>query len=1612
MPSIDERVVAMSFENQVFETRVAQTMATLTKLDNSLKTIGQNNGLQDIEKSADKVTLQQPMSALDKLKAKFGRGVTQEATDAFGNVERAADKVTLGGASTALDKLQGKMGQLSAGSTFTDIEKAADRTDLSGLSNALDNVKNKFSVLQGAAAVALGNIYAQAAMKGAAFAKSFAFGPISDGLHEYATNLNSIQTILANTQGQQITGLSNVNKYLNELNRYSDKTIYNFSEMAKNIGTFTAAGVDLKTSTASIKGIANLAALSGSNSQQASTAMYQLSQAIAAGRVGLQDWNSVVNAGMGGAVFQKALMRTAENMGTVAKGALKIDKATGKATINGQSFRESIMAAPGKTSWLTSDVLTKTLTQFTGDLSNAQLAAQGFNAEQIKAIQQTAKSAQQAATQVKTLPQVFDVARETIGSGWGQTFQLIFGNFNQAKTTFTALSNTINAFINRTSAARNNLLKAFDAMGGRDKLILAIKTAFSALAAAIKPVHDAFRTIFPPTTAKGLLSLVTGFQSLADAVRQFFVQHGGQLKDTFAGIFAVFHIGLSIVKGIAGLLLHLFGVVGKGSGGFLAITAAIGRFLTAVDAALTKGGGLNAVFTTLGSALEVPLRLLGVLAGAIGGLFGGGGGAKAQNFAQGLDAVAASSKPLSDALKFLSREWDKLVGVLDKVKTKAQPVLDQISNTLSNFGHTLSTAFSNIDWGNVFGAAQTGIVAGLFIMFRKALNSVASAIGSGGGVLKSLSGVFHALTGNLQVMQQNIKANILVKIAAAIGILAAAVVVLSQINAVALQRGMTALAVGMGEMVGALAILSKVTKGAGFFALPVMAASLVGLSTAMLILAGAVKIFSTMDWNGLMKGLVGVGGSLMAVGVGVKFIGPRIVPAALAMIPLAVGINLLALAVRQFGSMDLATLGKGLGGVGVALGIIGVAMKLMPPSMVVTGAGLIAVGFGLTTIAAAIASFGALNLKTMVQGILGVAGALLAIGMSVSAIPPTMALQAAGLVVLGAALIEIGTAIGIIGRLKIGTLVKGIVALAAVLMELSIGLTLMAATLPGSAALLIAAGALAVLGPALGFLGQLDFTTILKGLGALAAVLAVLAIAGATIAAPLAALGVALLPLAGVLAAVGVAAIAFGFALKLMGDNGVKAVAATIAALLLFASSLPKVVITFLQGLVSMVQEVIKIAPMLLAALGTLLGQVIGFVTSEAPKLAVAIGVLIGQFLSVVRANAPGIIATGFGLLMNFLSGISNNLPRILDTVATVIVKFLKGLKDHAPAIVTGGVSTLLSFLGGILSQLPRIIAGAARVVVTFLSSVASHIPEFVSAGVRLIVRFLDGVASKIGDVIKSGVGVIVKFIDGVANAIPRIAQSAFLLVRKFIFAVADKAADLADAGFRAVINFLHGIANAIRNNEGDLIDAGLDIAKAIVDGLVDGLGKVGHLVRGALMKLLDILPGFAKKILGIHSPSTVFAEIGVNVMRGLALGISDGGSEVHKTMEATAHQVIDSAAQAFSKVPGALDGLINTEPVITPVLDLSQVSKGAQQLSDLTNVTPITAAASYGQASTTSQEVSASQQASADAAAAAAPTFNFEQNNYSPEALDDVEIYRKTKNQLAQVKDGLGLAS
>ena len=343
---------------------------------------------------------------------------------------------------STLDKLKQKLNLSGAAKGLENVNAAAQKVNFNPLSNAVQSVGQKFSALEIMGVTALVNLTNSAVNAGKRIANALTLEPVTSGFHEYETQINAVQTILANTSSKGTT-LEQVNSALDELNHYADKTIYNFTEMTRNIGTFTAAGVDLDTSVSAIKGIANLAAVSGSTSQQASTAMYQLSQALAAGTVKLMDWNSVVNAGMGGQVFQDALKETARVHGIAIDDMIKDEG----------SFRETLQKG-----WLTADVLTETLSKFTGDLSEEQLKSMGYAEDQIQAILTMGQTANDAATKVKTFTQLWDTLKEAAQSGWTQSWETIIGDFETAKERLTKLSDLFSDIINKAADRRNKML--------------------------------------------------------------------------------------------------------------------------------------------------------------------------------------------------------------------------------------------------------------------------------------------------------------------------------------------------------------------------------------------------------------------------------------------------------------------------------------------------------------------------------------------------------------------------------------------------------------------------------------------------------------------------------------------------------------------------------------------------------------------------------------------------------------------------------------------------------------------------------------------------------------------------------------------------------------------------------------------------------------------------------------------------------------------------------------------------------------------------------------------------------------------------------------------------
>lgn len=429
-----------------------------------------------------KVDTAQPNNAIASIKAK----VSELGAHISGVLSKTKVTIPTGGATRALANLQ----------------KSVDSFQTGSMDNAVQGLGAKFEHFGIVAVTAIATLTNQAVQYGEKFLSGY-IQPMKDGLSEYELQLNSIQTIMANTeqmdewQGKSSAErLKAVNSTLDELNNYADETIYNFSQMTHNIGTFTSAGVGLKDSASAIKGISNLAAVSGSNAQQASTAMYQLSQALATGTVKLQDWNSVVNAGMGGKGFQNQLIQTARVMGE------NVDEAIEKEG----SFRDSLSKG-----WLTDKVLIETLKQYAGELNEAELRTAGYNDDQIKQILQLGQTATKAATEVKTLTQLIDTYKEEVGSGWTKFWQYVFGDFDQARNGWTSVHERLSSIISDSSNARIAIAKSWSEHGGTEDFYKTITNVLDAFIKLKGIVTKAWRDVFPPKDIGGAIYKVTHF---------------------------------------------------------------------------------------------------------------------------------------------------------------------------------------------------------------------------------------------------------------------------------------------------------------------------------------------------------------------------------------------------------------------------------------------------------------------------------------------------------------------------------------------------------------------------------------------------------------------------------------------------------------------------------------------------------------------------------------------------------------------------------------------------------------------------------------------------------------------------------------------------------------------------------------------------------------------------------------------------------------------------------------------------------------------------------------------------------------------------------------------
>lgn len=1167
---------------------------------------------------------------------------------------------------TALEKLKERLKFKDAGKDF----------QANGLGSAVDEVKNRFSALEVIGLTTLTNLTNSAVNLGKHMMKALTVDQITAGFSEYELKMGSIQTIMAST-GEE---LQTVNGYLNELNTYSDRTIYSFSDMTQNIGKFTNAGVKLEDAVNAIKGISNEAAVSGANANEASRAMYNFAQALSAGYVKLIDWKSIENANMATVEFKQALLDTAVAMGTVEKTAEGYKSTTtdanGKVSdlfTSTKGFNESLA-----NQWMTTEVLTQTLQNYSVDLENMsaaekqawhdQMLSIGYTEEQIKGVEELSKKAYAAAQDVKTFSQLMDTVKESIGSGWAQTFEILFGDLEEAKKLWTGVNNAISPIIQASADARNSLLQGWEDLGGRAAAIEGIRNIFEALRHALMAVSGAFENVFPPLSSKQLADASKRFRDLTDKL----IITGStfdKVKNVFTAVFSVMKIGLNIAKGIAGVFINLSSLIVPVAKVTLNVLDSIATTL------LTMTGGLS----------DATKGMSDLANAASGGL------------ASGLSSVLSKLTPVND--------------IVNKLGTAVGKLFSMIGKGLSSF-----------DFAKAGGLAAGGGILAVGLKLSKfigELTSKAKDIKSAPKIIASLKEVFGELSNTLQEFQTSLKAKSLMTIATAIGILAASCFVLSSIPAKKLAQAVTAVGFLAAELVGASMFVQRAgTKG------------LVKLAAAIYVLAAAAKTLAGIE--GLGNGIAGVAALLTEIVLFcMAFDRLKIKPKALTntaegMILMGIALNILSRAVEKLGGMDTGQLVKGL--TAVAAMLAGVTLmafafsKFNPTGLVKAGSSMILMAAGIKMLVGPVRELGSMSLGSLAKGLGSMAVALLAIA-GFTAIMSKISAASGGIIKAGVALTVMAVGVNLVAKAvqtmsATANVGQGLSVLFASLGILAVAMVAMQNALPGAAALVVVGAALMMIAPAIALLSSLN----LAGVG-----VALLALVGT-----LTAFGVAALVLTPVIPMM----IALGAAMALLGVS----VLALGAGMTLLAGAFA----VGAGAIVSGIQTIAAAMPIIAQAIGTTIIGIITAIADGASELQRAIIELGKLLITALKALGPDLVSMGLFLLVSLLEGIDKNIGRITSLGISIVVKFINGVSSKIGDVVDAGYNLIISFMNAMADAMvenaSRLKNALINVLLAAVEAVASLIPIFGDSAAKAIEayrkNFADG-EKPVGDTAK-----------------------------------------------------------------------------------------------------------------------------------------------------------------------------------------------------------------------------------------------------------------------------------
>ena len=1389
---------------------------------------------------------------------------------------------------SSLDRLKRSLNLSSSVKNLNALKKAGDSFQLAQLQSTVEQLSAKFSKLGVIGMTALQNITNSAVNAGKRMIKALTIEPITTGFQEYETQINATQTILANTQKEGAT-IKDVNKALDELNKYADLTIYNFTEMTRNIGTFTAAGVKLDTSVNAIQGIANLAAVSGSTSQQASTAMYQLSQALASGTVKLMDWNSVVNAGMGGQVFQDALMETARVHGVAIDSMIKKEG----------SFRETLQHG-----WLTSEILTETLqhfTTFTDEYNEKTLKAQGYTDKQIAAIKKMGITATDAATKVKTFTQLWDVLKEAAQSGWSQSWRIIVGDFEQAKSTLTEFSDVLTNVINESSQSRIDLLNSglssgFEQMlsmgiADREGYIESIKKVAKEHGVAVDDMIKKSGS-FEDSLKEGWLTSDILKESLVKLTKKTEGYSEKQLKNlgyTEEQVAALSKLNEEVQNGSINVD-ELSQKIGRMSGrenlmkslmnvfqGLLSIIKPIKEAFTDIFPPMTGEQlyNITAAIQEFTSKLIISENTANKIKGVFSGLF-----SMIKPFIVVLKFIIKSAAVLiSSIAPPLINAITTILGYVGSLLTKIQELwkLEDIYNYLYRNAAKLSQKVSEglALLGEFFGYL-TKTVTGVDVRnfeeveavlealtkrlkkLRDTIIEVVKALVKGkpetSSTVKDLQKGFNKLSSDSATA-----VNKIVEFAKKVKAFFAPAI--KSIKSAFTGVTITDL-IGSGLLTGIFVAFKKLTKEVGGFGDAIKdvlgaaqgalesyqntlkANTLLKIGIAVTALAVSLSLLTTIDSARLKTGLIGISVLLGEV-VGIlwllssdmmKLDFAKTSKAALSMVILSVAISTLADALakcKEFQEWDktwpalaaMITLMSSLTGTAIALGKWGGNTDIVKASV-----GILIFAFAIKKLATSIKTFSKLDSSEIKKGLFTLAAMLTEISLFIRLTELSNLKDAKkNIIEIAVSMIILYQAVKLFGTMEPTALIQGLTVITTVMGALVITLQGMSGlNIAGTSRTILAlAFAITALTIPISILGHMKLFTLAKGLISLGAALGMFSIA----------IGIMkgasgnLVGVAPALLAMTVALTALAIPIKIFASMSLISIAVGLGAMftsLMVLAAGAQLVSGASIALASLAKSILAIG---LGALG----------------VSLAIGAITVALVTLATLGAGGIAAI-LASLTGLLYGLTAMMPLVGKFLTALISTVLKTIKDTGPLLIETVITLIDGLITAVANHAESIVKGLIKVafaiIKAFLSILCEYVGPFIKAGLDLAAGFVKGIGQKMNDIWNKGKEAVKKFIYGIKFSIKRVI----------------------DIGRNLIEGFIQGIKDKIK----DTVAVAKSIGKTVINKFKD--------------------------VLGIHSPSKVMMEIAKYTVEGFIKGLQDNQKDLENAAgNVMSKSVIDS---------------------------------------------------------------------------------------------------------------------